>query len=172
MKWIGLKRYTVKLLPYQKIWEEYFQEMKNELLQLAGEHFVDIQHIGSTAIKGMKAKPIIDIAIAVQDIEIVSHLIPFFESIHFEYRGNFGKEGGHLFVKNIEPEVRTHHVHVISIHDEQWTNYLYFRDQLRSHPELAQEYVALKEQLADLYPEERAKYTASKNKFVLGLLKK
>jgi len=92
------------------------------------------------------------------------------ESNGYECRGDKWENGGYLFVKNIEPEVRTHHIHIVELQDEQWSNYLHFRDMLRENDDLAQRYLQLKQRLADEYPDDRKSYTEGKNEFIKEVL--
>jgi len=171
-KIVGLKRNTVQLLPYQSEWETIFLSTKKHLQKLIGEYVLDIQHVGSTSIKGIAAKPIIDIAICISQKEIIEKITPRLESNGYECRGDKWENGGYLIVKDAAPEIRTHHIHIVELHDEQWSNYLYFRDTLRKNPNLAQDYLKLKQQLADKYPENRKLYTQGKNKFIKEILSK
>lgn len=170
-KILGLKRNTVQLISYQDEWEIVFLSTKKHLEQLIGQYVLDIQHVGSTSIKGIAAKPIIDIAVCISQKEIIKKIIPILESNDYEYRGDAGENGGYLFVKSLEPEVRTHHIHIVESCDEQWSNYLYFRDELRKNENLAQSYLKLKQQLADEHSENRKLYTAGKDKFIREVLR-
>ncbi len=171
-KLIGLKRNTVELLPYQSKWEMIFLSTKKHLEELIGEHVLDIQHVGSTSIKGIAAKLIIDVAICISQKEIIEKITPVLESNGYECRGDKWENGGYLFVKSSEPEVRTHHIHIVELEDEQWRNYLYFRNILREDYDLAQRYLQLKQQLAEEFPEGRKLYTEGKDKFIREILSK
>ncbi len=167
---IGLKRHTVKLMPHQAVWEAFFLATKKELTPLIGTYVLDIQHIGSTAIKHIVAKPIIDIGIAVADLKLINNIIPILEIKQYKYKGDSGADGGHLLVKDAAPEIRTHHIHVIDIKDEQWHNYLFFRDTLNANPKLALAYEQVKKQLAQQYPNNRLAYTNGKHDFIRSVL--
>ena len=91
-KVVGLKRNTVQLLPYQPEWETIFLSTKKHLEELIGEYVLDIQHVGSTSIKSIAAKPIIDIAICVSQIEIIEKIIPILESNGYKDRGDVGEK--------------------------------------------------------------------------------
>ena len=168
---IGLKRYTVKLVPHDDSWHILFKETKKELLSLIGDFVIDIQHVGSTSIKNIEAKPILDIAISVNDLKVVNKMQSILEQYGYEYRGDGGKEGGHLFVICIAPDIRTHHIHVVDVKDIQWKNFLKFRDLLNSNEKLAFEYSKFKRKLAKKYKDNRKEYTKAKKKFIDKLLK-
>jgi GrpB-like predicted nucleotidyltransferase (UPF0157 family) len=166
---LGLERGIVRLVPYTPEWNVYFEREKTALQQLLGTYPLDIQHVGSTSIPGMLAKPIIDIAIAVQDFEQARVCIPLIESLGYEYKGEFGIPHRHYFVKG---DPRLFHIHMSEIDSMEWKNTLLFRDYLRDHPAIAKEYAQLKQQLAMKYPNDREAYLEGKTEFVEGVLAK
>ncbi len=161
---IGLRRGTVKLSRHDPRWKLLFVAEKRRIEQALGGSVIDIQHIGSTAIKGIKAKPIIDIAIAIDRMDF--GVIEKLEAIGYEYRGDAGQEGGHIFITCSEPERRTHHLHVVHFDDSQWQNYMEFRDLLNNNRQLALEYEELKEALEQRHAENRKAYTSAKKEFI------
>jgi len=163
---IGLKRHTVKLVPHDDSWSIIFEETKKELLNLIGHLILDIQHVGSTSIKNIKAKPIIDVVILVDNLNVINQMINILEKNGYEYRGDGGDDGGYLFVKCSEPDIRTNHIHIVQKNDIQWDNYLYFRDKLNSDQQIAKQYNNLKEQLENKYKDNRKEYTKAKNDFI------
>ncbi len=166
---LGLEQGIVRLVPYSSEWKEYFEREKAALQSTLGEKILDIQHIGSTSIPGMPAKPIIDIAIAVDDFEDAKVCIPIIESLGYEYKGEFGIPHRHYFVKG---NPRLFHIHMSEITSIEWQNTIQFRDYLRAHPGAAQEYADLKQQLALKYPQDREAYLEGKTEFVEGVLAK
>lgn len=172
MEILGLKRHTVWLAEHNENWASIFEKRKDELELVLGNLVVDIQHIGSTSIKGIPAKPILDIAIGIENQSVIKECIIKLQRNDYVYRGDSGKEGGHLFVKHSMPNVRTEHIHFVEINDVQWDNYLKFRDYLNGHPNVAKEYGALKEKLAQKYPNDRRGYTAAKKDFIWKVLLK
>lgn len=167
----GLKRHTVQLAIHNDEWQGIAGNIIDDLKTAAGNLIYDIEHIGSTAVKGLPAKPIIDIAIAVEAPDLIPSLKEKLTESGYIYRGDGGKNGGHLFVLESEPEVRTAHIHVVEINDIQWNNFLKFRDILRNDPEIRNRYKALKEKLSTKYPDDRRSYTEGKNDFVSEILK-
>lgn len=170
VKMLGLKKGTVQLSNHNEQWNILFQEIKDELFEMIGKDIIDIQHIGSTAIIGIKAKPILDIAIAVENKSNFDELKSKLESCDYEHRGDKGNNGGELFVKGLAPDIRTQHLHIVEITDPQWQNYLAFRDFLNTHQEIAQEYEQLKIDLLEKFADDRSLYTASKQKFIERIL--
>lgn len=128
----------------------------------------DIQHVGSTAIKGIHAKPIIDIAVGMRDFSLVPDYIPVLESLGIHYRKQDVQEQ-HLFVMG-EGDIRTHHIHFVEWNDAAWNNYVNFRDYLNAFPEKALEYDALKQRLAAENQNDRGSYTGGKQTLINQLL--
>ena len=165
---IGLQRGTVKLVPYTPEWKRLFEEEKKLLLSSIGNYVIDIQHVGSTAIPGLEAKPIIDIAVAVRSSEDVEKCIQPLEHLGYEYKRE--DPGRFLFVKG-DPMKRTHYVHMVEWNSEFWKNYLLFRDYLHKHKEMANEYAKIKRELAREFEANRGEYTKGKVSFIEKILR-
>lgn len=164
----GLKRGTVKLLPHQTEWEENARHIIRLLKQLLGNTAVDIQHIGSTAIYSIQAKPIIDIAVAVHSLNDIQPYIEVLKQHHIIFRGEM-VPGEVLFVIGND-DIRTHHIHVVRWNEKEWNNYINFRDYLNACPEKAMLYEACKQKLAVQFSDDRKSYTAGKEKVIQDLL--
>lgn len=137
---------------------------------LLGPTAIDVQHVGSTAIRGIHAKPILDIVIGVANLEDIQKYIPALEQHNIIFRGQ-DHPGQLLFVKgDFEQDTRTHHIHVVLYGSLEWKNYLNFRDYLNQAPEKAEEYDTLKMYLAQQYPQNRGAYTAGKAELVNRIL--
>lgn len=163
---LGLMRGTVRVVPSDPGWQEAFAREKTSLQRQLGHLAMDIQHIGSTSVPGLDAKPILDIAIAMAAETPIGLLRSPLSVLGYRDRGDNGDNGGYLFVKEIAPAVRSHHVHVVAINDAQWRRYLFFRDRLRSDPVLRSEYATLKQSLARRFANDRVGYTEAKRDFV------
>jgi GrpB-like predicted nucleotidyltransferase (UPF0157 family) len=164
---IGLERGIVRLVQYTKEWERLFQAEKPRLQAAVGKYVLDIQHVGSTSIPGMVAKPIIDIAIAVQNFEAAAVCIKPIEQLGYEYKGENGIPRRHYFTKG---NPRTHHVHLNEIGSRDWNDQIIFRDYLTQYPEIAKAYAELKLELAQRYPTDRQSYLDSKAPFIERIL--
>lgn len=177
---IGLKRGTVKLYEHEKEWEVEAQKTISRLKQILGNVIKDIQHVGSTSVLSIKAKPIIDIAVAVDDFDEILHFEKDLKDNGFYYRpnaqaqvkdqllfacGNFYEGTGDL---------QTHFIHVVRTNSMEWINYINFRDYLNSTPTAAKEYEALKLSLARQNPGEngREAYLRGKHDFIVSALRK
>jgi GrpB-like predicted nucleotidyltransferase (UPF0157 family) len=169
---IGLHKHIVKLVPHEKYWHNLFESEKCVLHALLQDYILDIQHVGSTAIDGIKAKPIIDIAVLIPDENDFNTIVEILENNGYEYKGDAGSSGGELIVKCSAPDVRTHHIHFVRQQDLQWKNYLYFRDVLNTNPALAIAYNELKEELEKKFMHNRQEYTRAKNEFISRVLDK
>lgn len=164
---IGLKRGTVKLSPYNKKWQTAFEKERQVLKKAAGKILIDIQHIGSTAIPGIHAKPIIDMSAGVRNLKDAKRLVKLFSKMGYNFYKTFQKQI--LFAKGPDKK-RTHYLHVMKYNGTKWKNDLLFRHYLLRHPTRAKTYDTLKKKLARLYPNDREKYTAGKKLFIENTL--
>ena len=168
---IGLQRGTVQVVAHHPDWHHLFEQERHLLHQQIGHLVLDIQHVGSTAVAGLDAKPILDLAVAVTAMAMLPRCGPLLCRIGYMDRGDGGTNGGYLFVKESVPDVRTHHVHVVAIDDPQWHNYLRFRDRLRAEEGLRTRYAKLKQDLQKQFAQDRQSYTAAKHEFIRGVLR-
>ena len=165
---LGLHRGTVTLMPHTEVWHQLFADEEARLRDALAGYALAIEHVGSTAVCGLSAKPIIDIAVAVLEIvDAQSCVIPL-EDIGYEYRGELGIPGRHFFGKG---EPRTHHLHLVRACSDFWKSHLLFREYLRKHAEIATEYDKLKRGLAIEYKDNREAYTEGKATFIENVLR-
>jgi len=169
---IGLKREIVEIVSYQNEWTTIYKETKTAIEKALDNIHFEIEHIGSTSINNMVAKPIIDIAIGLENLteKAIQTVITELEKIGFIFRNNEGENGGYLFIKFKLEDVVTHHIHVVELNDQQWKNYIQFRNTLRMNAQLVSEYKKLKRGLAKKYPNNRLKYTNGKNEFIKNVI--
>ena len=168
---IGLTRGSVKLLPHQQGWKEAAEATISTLRRVFGEDAA-YAHVGSTAIPSIKAKPILDILVGVNDYEDVLAKVDELERAGFVYRQDNRPRELLFCCGDFEHEFITHHIHVILYGTKQWWDYLHFRDYLLAHEEEAKAYEALKEELAAKYENYRPSYTAGKAEFIQTILDK
>src|SRR5262245_16782986 len=140
---LGLQRGIVQVVPYTAVWATLFQEERARLRHTLGAHAQDIQHVGSTAVPGLAAKPILDLAIAVAGESDIFASVPLLATLGYTYRGDRGPHEGHFFDRGPEPQL-THYLHMLSVHSLGWRNYLRFRNYLLAHPEARDAYQRLK----------------------------
>lgn len=169
----GLRRGTVALLPHDPAWEAQAARTVEWLKTLFGDVARDVQHVGSTAIRHIAAKPIIDIAVAVEDLDAVMPLIPQLATHGVIHRPQNDNETQRFFVcGDLSRDIITHHIHVVRADGMEWRNYLNFRDYLNAHPHKAAAYEQVKQSLAATHPNDRAAYTDGKAAFIQHALRK
>ena len=175
---IGLKRGTVRLYDHQTEWEVEAQNTITRLKDILGPVIRDIQPVGSTAIKTIKAKPIIDIAIAVDSFEDVLKFEQQLKAAGFYYRPNSDLGAQLLFASGSlydgTGDKQTHFIHVVKHAGMDWVNYINFRDYLNNNPDIARQYEDLKVSLAKQAPVDngREKYLKGKHDFIVFTLRK
>jgi GrpB-like predicted nucleotidyltransferase (UPF0157 family) len=155
----------IEVVPHEPEWSDVFREEAKELMAIFGDEMVAIHHIGSTAIPGICAKPIIDVLVEVQNIEKIDAFDRVMAEHGYLPKGDFGIPGRRFFIKGTE-ERRTHHIHVFQTGDPEFERHLAFRDYLRAHPEEAQAYGRLKQALARRFPYDIEGYMAGKNNLI------
>lgn len=165
---VGLARGRVELEEYSTTWADEFEQEKERLLNHLDDDNLIILHVGSTAIPGMVAKPIIDILL-ISDHTEVDYWNSKLEELGYHYRENGGNEDSIFFARGSE-EQRTHYLRITYPHSRTHISMVYFRDTLRANTALAQEYRDLKVKLAQVYPDQRTEYTKQKEPFVIKVL--
>lgn len=175
---IGLKRGTVKLFDHEKEWEFEAQRTISCLYEILGTVAKDIQHVGSTSIPAIKAKPIIDIAVAVENLGDVLELASELNKAGFYYRPNANLHEQLLFAcgnyYDGTGDLQTHFIHVVLFDSMNWINYINFRDYLNRNAEVAKQYENLKISLAEKLPVDfgREQYLKGKHEFIVYTLRK
>lgn len=170
-KIIGLKRKKVKLIFYKPIWKKLYKKEEKSLLNAFGEDILDIQHVGSTSIPGVKSKPIIDIAVGIKSLKIGKKFIVPLKKLGYGYKGDAGVKGRLFFAKGNKGN-RTHYLHVEKLNCKNWKNHIIFRDYLKKHKKAVKEYNKLKERLAKEFKDDRDQYTAKKEFFIRKIINK
>lgn len=152
----------IVLKAYNPEWFLLFEEERSAMERLDRGWFKEIHHVGSTSIPGIRAKPIIDILVSLHRNEDGLHCVEAMRELGYEYRGDGGIPGRHYFRKG---DPHTHHVHMWAADHPELGRHLQFRDYLRSHPDWAQSYEALKRQLAEKFGADTYSYSLAKNEF-------
>lgn len=164
---LGLTSGQLRLARYDPNWSQLFRAEKERLFASLGNRILDVQHIGSTSIPSIPAKPILDIGVAVTNFEEAARCIPLLEQMGYTYKGENGIPRRHYFVKG---EPRTHHLHMLEIESAEWKNHLRFRDYLRRNSAIAQDYASLKQTLATQFATDREAYQNGKEHFIQAVL--
>lgn len=168
---IGLKRNTVKLYPHSNEWGKVAEVTIRDLKDIFSDKAIDIQHVGSTSIKDIKAKPIIDIAVGVKSFEDVDELIETLEDKGFIHVEKNDDESQRFFsCGDFDADTRTHHIHVVIFGDKEWCDYIKFRDTLNNDVSKRRAYEELKLNLEKKYPNNRYEYTEAKADFIRRIL--
>ena len=173
---LGLKWMQVRLFPHAAEWDEEFLLTKAEIARIWGDSVLEIEHVGSTAVRNICAKPIIDAAVVVKNLRDMD--VEAMEAAGYRYMGARNAEADrHMFAKYAEggDELVTHHIHIYEPGNQDYINLLGFRDYLNSHPEAAEEYDAIKKMAADENSDDRFAYSDAKRKFIekiIGLIQK
>jgi GrpB-like predicted nucleotidyltransferase (UPF0157 family) len=159
----------VTIVDYNPIWPELFEREKGKLLVAVGDYVLDIQHVGSTAVPGLAAKPVIDIMIGVRALaEADAACIKPIVQLGYEYVQAFETmmPFRRYFRRDNPDGVRTHQIHLVEKESEFWQRHLAFRDYLRSHQEARAAYEQIKRDLAVQEWETVNDYAAAKTDFI------
>lgn len=162
----------VKVTDYNAEWINDFEKEKVKINNVMDEITLGIEHIGSTAVPGLGAKPVIDMMVGVKELSQVSpEYIDQLQSINYEYvhKPEFPER---LFFRKGQWRAGTHHLHVYVYNGEHWLNNIWFRDYLRSHPKAMDDYYRLKKKLEGLYKTDRVAYTEAKAPFIQSIFSK
>lgn len=144
---LGLKRGELQLADSHEEWNLYFEQMRELLSGALGQRALTIEHIGSTSIPGILAKPIVDVCIGITSYEAGFDYVPIMEKIGFEYFGQYGLEGRHYYMN--EGILKKCHVHMLRFDSIDYIEHILFRDYLRENPDEAQLYSSFKKSLVE-----------------------
>ena len=166
---IGLPRGALLLRPYDDAWETWFQTERATLLDNTGGLVTEVEHVGSTSVPGLDAKPIIDLQAALPHLQAASGLIPRLVGLGYTFMPE-RVYPNRIFLPKGPEECRTHYLSLIEADTDEWRVRLRFRDALRENPALREEYRTLKRHLAAENAGDRNAYTAAKSDFVQRVL--
>jgi GrpB-like predicted nucleotidyltransferase (UPF0157 family) len=156
----------VVVVDHDPRWAPMFRRERERIVGALGQLAVAVEHVGSTAVPGLAAKPVLDIMVGVERLPLPETALAALAALGYQYRGDGGVPGRQYF----RTDPRTRHLHVVALDGAQWTRTLAFRDYLRRHPEAAREYAALKRDLERSHGGERARYSAGKSAFIERIL--
>ena len=163
---LGLESGVVRVVPYDAAWPELFAEESARIaaaVRARGAPPLALEHVGSTSVPGLAAKPILDILGGHRAEVPAAAYVAALADAGYVHRGDRGLPGREFFRRG---EPRSHHVHLTAIGGAHWREYLAFRDALRADPALLAAYAALKEALALRHPRDRERYIEGKTAFV------
>ena len=143
---------NIVVVPYDENWKQCFEKIAEEVSMALGELALSIEHVGSTSVPGLAAKPIIDIDVVIEDESKLHAVINALAKIGYNHEGNFGIPGREAFGYEGKTHLMEHHLYVCPKDSPELRRHLSFRDYLRKHPEAVQEYSRIKEEAARLFP--------------------
>ena len=148
-----MKTKKVTVLPYDTAWESAFEAIKAETEAALGDLILGIEHIGSTSVKGMSAKPCIDIDVVIRDYSVFDDVVQKLNAIGYIHEGNLGIKDREAFKYSDKSHLMTHHLYVCPKDSEELRRHIVFRDFLRQNPEAVKRYSKVKETAARLFPD-------------------
>lgn len=167
---LGLNKDIVRLVPHEDDWHLEYEKERKILEKVMAGYALDIQHVGSTSLPGISAKPILDIAVAVKDKKALEELIPIMTDAGYDVKNSID-DLGEILARKGTPDCRTHYIHIEVLGSEFWNDHILFRDYLLNHPEYIPEYEKVKVDAFNHFKDERKKYTSAKNDFIQKILK-
>ncbi|MEW1958300.1 GrpB family protein [Kineococcus sp. NPDC059986] len=166
---LGLRDGEVRLVAPEPAWAAEGAAECARVLAAAAPWALRAEHVGSTAVPGLVAKPVVDVAVAVRDLADAAAMAPGMAGLGYDFPGDVGIPDDFVFGRS--RGFRTHLVHVVADGGPRWGDYLAFRDALRGSDSLRSEYAALKTGLAAAHPGDRVGYAAAKAAFVARVLR-
>ena len=152
----------VIVLPYDRAWKAAFEAIKSELESAVGDLVIGIEHMGSTSVEGLSAKPCIDIDVVIEDYGVFEEVVRRLAEIGYIHEGDLGIPDREAFCYSDKPHLMTHHLYVCLRYSRELHRHITFRDYLRSHPDAVKQYGAVKEEGARLFPNDIEGYIAHK----------
>ena len=148
----------IMVLPYDKEWKTAFEKIKNEIEDAIGDLIINIEHVGSTSVEGLSAKPCIDLDVVIKDYSVFDEVVRRLEKTGYIHEGNLGIKDREAFKYSDKPHLMRHHMYVCPQVSEELHRHITFRDYLRSNPDAVKKYSVVKEMAANLYPDDIDKY--------------
>lgn len=148
----------VIVVPYDETWKAAFEEIKQEIQGCIGDLVIGIEHVGSTSVEGLSAKPCIDIDVIIKNYGILEVIVAKLKSIGYTHVGNQGIKDREVFKYSDKPHLQKHHLYVCPQQSEELYRHITFRDFLRRTPEAVKKYSSVKETAAQLFPDDIEKY--------------
>ncbi|MFO7637214.1 MAG: GNAT family N-acetyltransferase [Clostridia bacterium] len=164
------KKKIVRVLPYDPQWKEEFQKIKGMLDEIIGILALGIEHVGSTAVEGLAAKPIIDIDVVMESYRDFTPIKTRLEQAGFVHEGNLGVDDREAFKRIIPDAFMPYHLYVCPKDGKGYLDHILFRDHLREHPDDAREYGTLKMHLASRHRNDMKGYMKGKEAFIQGIM--
>ena len=152
----------VTVLPYDGAWKAAFEAIKMEIERAIGDLVIGIEHVGSTSVEGLSAKPCIDIDVVIEDYGVFEEVVRRLADIGYIHEGDLGIPDREAFCYSDKPHLMPHHLYVCPRYSRELHRHITFRDYLRSNPDAVKRYGAVKEEGARLFPDDIEGYIAHK----------
>ena len=157
-----MRTMNVVVLPYDRAWQSAFEEIKKEIEGAIGDLIIGIEHVGSTSVEGLSAKPIIDIDVIIKDYSVFPAMVERLRTIGYIHEGDLGIKDREAFKYSDKPYLQMHHLYVCPQYSEELRRHITFRDFLRSNAKAVRKYSMVKEKAAELFPNDIDKYIECK----------
>ena len=161
----------VIVVPYNEAWKTEFKTIKREIEASIGDMIIGIEHVGSTSVEGLSAKPCIDIDVIIKDYSIFAAVVSKLETIGYIHEGNLGIKDREAFSYSDKPHLYHHHLYVCPQNSRELYRHITFRDFLRTNPKEVKKYGEVKEKAAQLFPDDIEKYMEYKSTCIGELYK-
>ena len=166
-----MKTKKVIVLPYDSRWKTYFEQIKYEIERVTADVIIGIEHVGSTSVEGMSAKPCIDIDVIIKDYSVFDDVVKRLNTIGYIHEGDLGIKDREAFCYSEKPHLQKHHLYVCPQYSEELHRHITFRDFLKNNPDAAKKYSMVKETAAALFPDDIDKYIEYKSPCIEELYK-
>ena len=153
----------VIVIPYDIKWKSDFESIKKEIENAIGDLIISIEHVGSTSVEGLSAKPCIDIDVIIKDYSVFDSVVSRLKAIGYIHAGDLGIKDREAFKYSDKPHLQKHHLYVCPQKSKELYRHITFRDFLRNNPDSVKKYSAVKEKAALLFPNDIDKYIAYKS---------
>ncbi len=164
---------VARVVEYDPHWPRLFEEERARVSAAIGDWTEGIEHVGSTAVPGLPAKPILDVLVGLRTLSDALRCIPRLEAIGYEYVPEYERElPQRRYFRKGPREDRTHHIHMVVRGGDFWRSHVAFRDWLRAYPEDAAAYARVKRDLVSRFGGDRDAYTEGKREFIEAILEK
>ena len=162
---------TVIVLPYDAGWKQEFERIKSELLAVLGPLAAAIEHVGSTSVEGLAAKPVIDVDLVIRDYNSFEAVKAKLSQIGYTHEGDLGVKDRQAFKYEDKPHLMKHHLYVCPAYSEELKRHIAFRDHLRACPKDRDWYASVKLLAAKRYPEDMDSYIIAKSPCVAEIIR-
>ena len=147
-----MKTARVQVLPYDAAWKSDFEAIKKEIEAAIGDLILGVEHVGSTSVEGLAAKPCIDIDVVIRDASLLDAVVRGLGEIGYLHEGDLGIKGREAFRYENKPHLQAHHLYVCPQNSEELFRHITFRNFLRANPDAAERYGRVKQAAAERYP--------------------